>query len=278
MKLTTRLRRGTDEEPPAPDGPPPPPGPPRGSPVAAYVGILDGRTLWLAVGATPGILALRDDAGRVHPLVSDLAEDDPAHRSVRADLGEILEAGGEADEGGYDVVLVPAGGRAPLPVWIAPFPRRPTRVPPSPDGRWQLSLARTEQGMLRIRRRRPAAALEVLGLAVDDDGIRVTVPATGADRLDLVRDDAVLASYPLAREGDRSVAVLTEAGLPPAGPLRVLAGDLPLRRRANDLVGPQSAVLLPVLVDEETGRDLLQLRWSPDALLVARVVDDEEPS
>ncbi|MBI2245923.1 MAG: hypothetical protein HYU55_18920 [Nocardioides sp.] len=280
MKLTSRLRHAADEAPT--DAPPPPPGPPRGAPVAAYAGILDGHTLWLAIEAAPGTLALRDAAGEVHPLPSDLAEHDPAYRDVRADL---LRLPGD-DETAYDVVLVPAGGRAPRPVWIAPFPAGPTRVPPSPDGRWQLGLGRTDEGMLRVRRSRPVAGLDVLDLAVVEDGIRITFAGravTGegvADdaELRLVEDDTVLAAYPVGRDGDRRVAVLTEAALPEGtGQLaRLLVGDLPLRRRANDLVNPNQAVLLPVLFGDEPDLARLRLRWSPEAQLVARVVDRNE--
>lgn len=274
MKLTSRLRRTADEAPP--DAPPPPPGPPRGAAVAAYAGILDGRTLWLAVEATPGTLALRDQAGEVHVLRSDLAEDDPAYRSVRADL---LDLPGE-DEGAYDVVLVPASGREPRPVWSAPFAKNPVRVPPSPEGRWQLGLGRTEEGLLQVRRARPAEGLDVLDLAVVEDGIRVTIVAGGANELRLVDDGSgtVLAAYPLTRDGDRQVAVITERELPAGtGQLgRLLAGDLPLRRRANDLANPNQAVLLPVLFGEDPDLARLRLRWSPEATLVARVVDRNE--
>lgn len=271
MKLTRR-RQPVDEP---TDAPPPPPGPPRGAPVAAYAGILDGQTLWLAVDATPGTLALRDAAGDVHPLPSDLAEDDPAYRSVRADL---LDLPGD-DEAAYDVVLVPPSGRDPRLVWIAPFGKLPTRVPPTRDGRWQLGLGRTEEGMLRVRRSRPAEGLDVLDLAVGEDGIHVTFVAGHATELRLVEDDTVLAAYPLTRDGDRQTAVIDEASLPEGtGQLgRLLAGDLPLRRRANDLANPNHAVLLPVLFgDDDPDLARLRLRWSPEGHLVARVVDRNE--
>ena len=249
--------------------------------MAAYVGILDGHTLWLAVQATPGTLALRDAAGQGHPLVSDLPEDDPAYRPARAALATILD-GTPGEGGGFDVVVVPTNGRPPQQVWVPPFPSRPTRVPPGPDGHWQLTVLRTQAGMLRIRRRRPAPGAEVVALDVDADGIRVTVGPTDATSVDLVEpgdEGGVVASFTLTREGDRAAAVLTAAGLPASAtaPLRLQVGGVPLRRRANDLVNPHAAVLLPVLVEEETGRDLLQMRWSPDAALVARLVADDEP-
>lgn len=247
--------------------------------MAAYAGILDGHTLWLAIDAAPGTLALRDAAGEVHPLPTDLPEQDPAYRDVRADL---LGLPGE-DEAAYDVVLVPAGGRAPRLVWVAPFPAGPTRVPPSPDGRWQLGLGRTDEGMLRVRRSRPAPGLDVLDLAVTEAGIRITLPAGDPDDADpaelrLVEDDTVLAAYPLTVDGDRRVAVLTEAELPEGtGQLgRLLVGDLPLRRRANDLVNPNQAVLLPVLFGDDPDLARLRLRWSPEGHLVGRIVDRNE--
>lgn len=279
MKLSPRLRRATAEADaaPAPDAPPPPPAPPRGAPVAAYAGILDGHTLWLAVEPTAGTLALRDADGDVHPLRSDLPEDDPAYRSVRADL---LDLPGDA-EGGYDVVVVRGSGRAPRTVWTAPFTRTVARVPAAPGGRWQFALARTEEGMLRVRRNRCAPGLEVLDLAVDETGIRVAVAATEATALRLVADDTEIASFPVTREGDHAVAVLTDPVLPEGTDqvAQLLVGDLPLRRRRNDLANAQQAVLLPVLFGDDPEHARVRLRWSPDGALVARLVDPEvEPS
>lgn len=242
--------------------------------MAAYAGILDGESLWLALEATPGTIGLRDEAGEVHPLRSDLAEDDPEYRSVRAGL---LDLPGE-DEQAYEVVLVPPGGRGERLVWTAPFPSNPTRVPPSRDGRWQLSLGRTEEGTLLVRRTRPAPALDVLDLAVSEDGIRVTFVGGHATELRLVAGDTVLARYPVTRDGDRQVATITEPELPEAAGqlVRLVAGELPLRRRANDLATPNNAVLLPVLLGDDLEVARLRLRWSPDGYLVARIVARDE--
>ena len=49
---------------------------------------------------------------------------------------------------------------------------------------------------------------------------------------------------------------------------------LPVRRRDNDLAEPGRGAPLPALVDEKD-RERLRLRWSPSALLVARVLDPE---
>lgn len=278
MRLSPGRRRAADEAPAT--APPPPPGPPRGAPVAAYAAILDGHTLWLALEPVAGTLALRDADGEVHPLRSDVPEDDPAYRSVRADL---LDLPGDA-EGGYDVVVDRGSVRSPRPVWIAPFPRTRPRIPPAPGGRSQFALVRTEEGMLRVRRTRPAPALDVLDLAADETGIRVRFDATDATELRLVPvgpdgpdgpDAPALASYPVTREGDHCVALLTEPDLP-AGTDRVtqvLAGGLRLRRRRNDLANAQQAVLLPLLSGDDPELSPLRLRWSPDATLVARLVE-----
>lgn len=271
MKLTRR--RGADEVAPSPDAPPPPPTPPRGAPVAVYAAILDGQTLWLAVAATSSTLALRaDGTGDLHPLPSDA--DDQQYRSVRADLLD-LPGDGEA---AYDVVLVPANGRNAQLVWTAPFAKVPTLVPPTRDGRWQFGLGRTDEGMLRVRRAPAAPGLDVHDLSVGEDGIRIVFSGTAATELRLVEDETVLATYPVTREGDRSVAVVTEAALPEgSGQLaRLLAGDTPLRRRANDLANPNFSVLLPVLFGDDPDLGRLRLRWSPEGHLVGRVVDREE--
>ena len=276
MKLSSKLRR-TAEAPdePTPDAPPPPPMPPRGAPVSAYAGILDGQTLWLAVAAAPGTLALREDGtDDVHPLRSDIPEDDPAYRSVRADLRDLP---GE-EETAYDVVLVPPGGKTPRAVWIAPFPTSPTRVPLSRDGRWQFGLGRTEDGLLRVRRTQPAPALDVVDLSVDDEGLRVAFAGTDGTELRVMEGDAVLGTFPVTRDGDRSVAVLTDAGLPEgSGQLaRLLVADTPLRRRANDLANPNPAVLLPALFGEDTDLGRLRFRWSQDGYLLVRIVDSDQ--
>jgi hypothetical protein len=275
VKLSPKSRR-TAEAPADPAAEPTaPPTPPRGAPVSAYARILDGQTLWLAVAAAPGSLALREvGSDEIHELSSDLGEDDPAYRSVRADL---LGLPGDA-EASYDVVLVPPGVRGPRPVWSAPFPRTPVRVPPSRDGRWQFALVRTDEGTLRVRRTPPAPGLEVLDLAVDESGIRVAFTATDAAELRLVEDDTVLATYPVTRAGDHAVAVLTEDRLPEGtGQLaRLLAGDTPLRRRANDLGNANHAVLLPVLFGDDPDLARMRLRWSPEGHLVGRIVDRNE--
>ncbi|GAB3200470.1 hypothetical protein GCM10027062_20140 [Nocardioides hungaricus] len=190
-----------------------------GGPVAAYAGILDGRRLWLSVDGTP---ALRDASGAVHTLAGDPA-------------GGLDLPGGEGE---WDVLV---DGE---PVTIGPVAKGTTRVPP--DGPWQCDLVRTDAGTLRVRRDRRAPGVDVLGFAVEGDGVRVTL----AGEVTAVRVGD--ASFPVV---DGS-AVLTSG---PTGPVRAHPGDLPLRRRANDLATPGQAVLLPG-----------PLRWSPAGELVVR--------
>lgn len=258
-------RRPEPDESPTPAGPPPT-RPPRGAPVCAYAEVLDGRTLWLAIETRPGTLALRDTAtGEVVPLVSDLVDDPTEHRSVRADLTALTAPA-------YDVVLVPAGGADPLPVWTPPLADESrTRVPEAPDGS-RRSLRRTEDGTLRVRRDagEPGSVLERLELL--DDAVVLHLPGATGDLVLLAElDDSPVLRTPVTA----GRAVLAAADLPATGDLttRVVVGPdaLPVRRRANDLANPGHATLLPALVEPEDGRPLLRLRWKPTGVLMARL-------
>lgn len=260
--------------------------PPRGLPRSAYVGILDGETLWLAVEPTPGVLALRDTAtGQVVPLESDLLESDPRYRSVRASL--IGVPGG--DEAVFEVVVVPAPGAVPTPVWTPPLRgTRATRTPSTRDGRLQWDTERAEDGTLHLRRRPLPAAAELRSVAVVEGGIAVVcgnVPAAATDLLMLGKEDQVTATFPLIRDGDTVTAVLTVQGLPdtdePAVRLAIGTGEshVAIRRRADDLAAPSPSVLLPVLFDDDA-QPRLRLRAERPGVLNARLVlpESTEPS
>ena len=243
------------------DLPPPPPTPPRGAPVAAFAGVLDGQSLWLAVDAQPGSLALRDTtSGDVIALASDAADDQPAYRSIRVDLAEL----GGAD---YDVVLVPSSGRSPKPVWTRPLSAATAAV--VDDKRWELR--RTDEGHLRLAHVPVVPAAELTEILAVGDGIRVTTAPTGELSL-LGEADDVVATL--------TDDVLTAAAVSAAAPqqTRVMAGGLPVRRRANDLTDPGFAVPLPELYADDPGledRVRLRLRWSGDGTLMARILDPE---
>lgn len=277
------VERPTPEAEATPDAttpaPVPAPTPPPGAPVTAYAGILDGEHLWLAVEATAGTLALRDVAsGDVHGLAGDLAEDDLAHRSVRVDL-TTLPGDGPAT---YDAVLVPTGGGSPTPVWTPPLVTdTPVTTPPTRDGRWQLDVARADDGTLQVTRRPLGPSAELLAVSVTEDGIELVlggVPAAGELML-LARKGGVRAAYPLQAAGDRVRAVLTVAGLPEGGPrfATVAVGTpgaaVPVRRRHNGLADPNPAVVLPELFGDDPERPRLRLRYAPDGRLTVRLPD-----
>ena len=267
-------RRGPTEGPDAADVPPPPPSPPRGAPVAAFAGILDGQRLWLAIDDVPGSLALRDaGSGDVIAPENEVAVDDqPGYRAGRFDLGRLPGDTGTT----YDVVLVPARDRKPQPVWSAPLTG--PRPRPAEDGATQWRLGRTEAGSLQVHRETVEPVAELRAVAVVDGGLRLTIAGTGG-RLALLAGDEPVVNLPTTTEGDTVTATLDAASLPgtaPEQPTRVMVGEpgawQPVRRRDNDLADPGRGAPLPALVDDSE-RERLRLRWSPRALLTARLVE-----
>ena len=264
-------RRRPVEGPDAADAAPPQPTPPRGAPVAAFAGILDGQRLWLSVDEAPGSLALRDTGSGdvIAPENEVPADDQPGYRAARLDLAQLP---GDA-EATYDVVLVPARNSTPKPVWSKPLGG--PRPRPADDGRTQWRLGRTAEGLLQVHRGPVDAAAELRSVEVTDEGLRLTVAGEGST-LALLADDAAALTLPV--EG--STVTLRTASLPEPGeqPYQVVIGEpgswLPVRRRDNDLAEPGRGAPLPALVDDDD-RERLRLRWSPRALLVARVLDPE---
>jgi hypothetical protein len=250
---------------PAPDAP--------GSrPRAAFAGVLDGRHLWLAVDATPGTLALRP-AGteKVVPLTSDLAEDDPRYRSVRADL-----RGVPGGPGRFEVVITAPGGKVHH-VWTPPLLRGEPVGTPAVDGvQWQV--ARAEDGMLLLVREDAPAAAYLLSIDADDRDVatlRLAGAPEGAE-LRLVDDESgdVLLTRPLAHEGGVALATVDHRDVPEGMGLSaaVYAGDLPVRRPASDLTRPDQAVLLPQVQNDSGDGPLFSMvfRWLPDGVLRVR--------
>ncbi len=275
-KARQRLGR-TDEapEPPAPDA--------QGNrPGATFAGVLDGRHLWLAVDATPGALALREagpdpTTGTVVPLASDLAEDDPRFRSVRSDLAALPGSGA----GRYEVVITAPGGKVHR-VWTPPLRRNePVLTPASGEVQWRV--ARTGDGTLELVREPapPGALLVDIDIDADDvTTLRVEGAAPGAE-LRLVDDESgeVLVTRPLSDDDGVAVGTLSPADVPEGVGLSaaVHVGDLPVRRRDNDLARPDNAVLLPqVQNDGDDGGDdgaplfAIVFRWLPDGVLRVR--------
>jgi len=275
-----RERLAGADEPAAPAAPDAPGNRPR----AAFAGVLDGRHLWLAVDATPGALALRTtgDHGQVVPLVSDLAEDDPRYRSVRSDLAAL--PGHEATT--YDVVITAPGGQVHR-VWTPPLPRgEPVRTPAVGGVQWQVS--RSADGTLGLRREPAPPGAPLVAIDIDTDDVttlHIAGAAADAD-LRLVDDETgeVLLSRPLTHAAGVATGTLSPDDVPEGIGLSaaVHAGDLPVRRRSNDLARPDNAVLLPQVqndgadgADESadgSGGPLFSLifRWLPDGVLRVR--------
>jgi hypothetical protein len=266
-----RLGRG-DEAAPAPAAAPDAPG---NRPRTAFAGVLDGRHLWLAVDATPGSLAVRDlGSGAVVPLASDLAEDDPRYRSVRSDLASVPGKGPAR----LEVVVTAPGGKVHR-VWTPPLARNePVRTPAFGDVLWEL--ARNADGTLELVREPAPAGAVLLDIDIDTNDVttlRIGGAAAGAE-LRLVDDDSgeVLVTRPLGHEGGIAVGSLSPSDVPEGVGLSaaVHAGELPVRRRANDLTRPDNAVLLPQVQNDDDSDDTplfaLIYRWLPDGVLRVR--------
>jgi hypothetical protein len=94
--------------------------------------------------------------------------------------------------------------------------------------------------------------------------------------LRLVDDESgeVLLTRPLAVGAGVAVATIVPADVPEGVGLSasVYAGDLPVRRRANDLARPDNAVMLPQVQNPDDDGPLfsLVLRWLPDGVLRVR--------
>ncbi|WP_205471517.1 hypothetical protein [Nocardioides sp. SYSU D00038] len=260
------------------------PRPPRGRPRAAYAAILDGHTLWLAVDSAHGRLSLREPGGDVVQLRSDLPDDQPGYTSIRADLAGLPVP--ESGEQTWEVVLA----RPLLPdqrVWSPGLPESgPTRTPPTPDGRAQLSLDRADDGTLLVRRQPLPPTVELLRVVHDEPHVRFTVaaPASPEDAALVVLDgdDAVLLTLPLVPVADGLEAAVSIADLPPdrVGVVRFAVGTpdawVRVRRRANDFTDPAYAALLPALFGDDPEVPRVRFRWSPDGLLAARMIDPAE--
>ena len=268
-------RRRSAEGPDAADATPRPPTPPRGAPVAAFAGILDGQRLWLAVDDAPGSLALRDTGSGdvIAPENEVPADDQPGYRAARVDLAELP---GDADAS-YDVVLVPARNSTPKPVWSEPLTA--PRPRPAEDGRTQWRLGRTDEGLLQVHRGAVDEAAELLTVEVSDDGLRLTIAGVGST-LALLADDEPVLTLPLAADGDVLTVTIDAASLPTPPTSR------PRSSSASPAPGCRSVAAPTTSPSPDAGRrcrrwsddddrERLRLRWSPRALLLARVLDPE---
>lgn len=267
MKLRRRDPVVTE---PGLEPPTPAPAAPRGAPRATYAGVLDGRHLWLAVALAPGQLAVQDRADGATeplPLPTDLLDDQPEHRSVRTDLEPLGLTSGD----GYDLVLVAPGGRARR-IWSPPLPQRRS---PVRDGHcWELR--RDDEGLLSLHRTAVPEHVELTGVEVLAEGLRLSVQPPAALVLRAAEGDDVLATLT-----DGLLTVDDVDGVP-AQVARVTTTDgRPVLRRDDDLLNPGRGAPLPDLylpgssVREPVGVERLRLRWT-DRGLTAQVLDGSQ--
>ncbi len=243
---------------------------------ADFAGVLDGRSLWIAVPVQLGRLALRtagtDD---LLDLPSEQVTDQPDHLAVRLDLSVL-----DGTEGRYDVVLVPPKG---VPVVVGSDPLPPTTTRPGLDGRTQHLLVTTPEEALQIRTTVLPAAAGLLAVRKLDGAIELTLLDAGPELAILAEDpdgadDQVLASWPV---DDAGVVSITRESVEHLGPLTrpAMTGRpgawLPVRRRANDLVDPRIAAPLPQVDAADGDRPRLRIPWSREALLLVRVFADD---
>jgi hypothetical protein len=212
------------------------------------------------------------------PLNSDLAEDDPRYRSVRSDLRALPPPTADVETARFEVVVTAPGGKVHR-VWTPPLQRgEPIRTPP--DGVVQWRVARSEDGTLELVREPAPPGAVLVDIAIDADDV-TTLHIAGAEpgvELRLVDDESgeVLVTRPLTHDGGVATATVSPADVPGEVGLSaaVHAGDLPVRRRADDLARPDNAVLLPQVQndDDEDGAPLFAMvfRWLPDGVLRVR--------
>ena len=289
--MKVRLRRpAPSSSSPEPTEPTAAPGPPRGAPVARFAGILDGQSLWVAIDAAPGSLALREtESGDVIASANDAPDDQPAYSSIRVDLGTLA---GDKEHAEYDVVLVPPGGRAPRPVWAADLPA--TRISPTHDARTQWALTRTDEGILHLSRTALDETAWLTVISEEADGVRVTVIHDGADRSNdesalhfaLLNEGEPVVTFPAIREGRTVSGVLVaDAKLDPNLDVqtRLALGPLdgnswvPVRRQRDDLPDPGRGAPLPAVHLPGTETVRFRLRFGGEAYLVARILPVDPP-
>ena len=232
-----------------------PTGPPKGAPVAAYAGILNGDSLTLAIEERPGTLALRAASGDVIGLGGRPSDEQSGYVGSVLDLAELTGS----DATTWDLVLLPRGSGAPQPIWSPPLGVQPGG---------EFALRRSDAGTLQLTRTPQLPTPQLSGITAYATSVELEI-AGGSGPITLVDDAGVVVAT--------FAATTIDAGpLPAQGTgdlLQVLIGGQPIRRRWTDVPRPGFSVPLPEVYDDE-GRARLKFRWSPDATLLARLVQE----
>lgn len=242
----------------------------RGGGVAAtYAAVLDGVHLWLDVD---GPVSVRE-----------------------VGTGEVTRLGDHPyDLGGLTgTTYAVLAGRAAVTL-AEPVPSSLTRTPLAPDGRTRWEVARSDDGTLRLVRHQHPATAELDAVDLRGDRVHLRIRPhdgvqPGCHLLLLDTDDQVRATLPVTAHEGLVEALLGADDLPAGyfGVLRIALGTegawVRVRRRADDLVDPNHAVLLPELHEDrgpgdelDAGRLRARLRWNPDGLLALRSLDPDE--
>ena len=278
-RILGRIRRPTE----APD--------PAAGPSATYARVLDGQTLWLAVGSVTGTgsrLALRHvESGRVLPVSTDV---------VRFGLDVELSARVSLTCG--DVALPPDGWATMVAVVIEPDRDEPLRIRPpraigqeltktplSPDGRWEFTVEEAADGLRIVRRPAPPMArAEAFWKTASTVGFSASVPE-GIEPIVLLVSPGgqVVRSVPMTADDGTFGVELAEPDVPaPPGIVYKLAvgtpeTPVPVMRAANDLRRPNPAVHMPEVPRTDGSRTpLVKMRWVQSGqLAVVRPVGEE---
>ena len=256
-------------------------------PQAVYARILDGERLWLALDADAGEPALRrTDTHEVVRPDDDLPAGHGAHepdvRSVRWLLTDVVP---EVEGAELDVIVLPAAGGAALAVLAPePHPESPARPDTTPDGRWRFVLDSVAGETLRVRRVSVPPASRLRAVSAGPGSVTVVCEHAGRDQADLLLldvDRQVAARLPMDRTDAGFERTIRTADLPAlAGGYRVVLGSpedyvLVVRQHSDLHVPDPTAVLLPMLTDDDGDRVSGRLRFAPNgALRLQRVGGD----
>lgn len=251
----------------------------RRGPRSAYTRVLDGETLWVAVGGdvtSDSFLGLTKSrgGGEVIEIPTETAQEGEGTvltgRFVLYGAGAALEPRpGDT----YNLVVVDRATATPKKVVAtAPVdPPGPTKTPPTRDNAWQFSLRSGLRREVQLTCDKAERSALVHDASATPEGLEILceVPPLKGDAPELrvvSPDGDVLVTAPLEQQGDRHVALIRgdDVELEPGAVARVLVASggeaIPLHRRANDLTKPGMAVQLPSARGGEADRLATTLR------------------
>jgi hypothetical protein len=236
----------------------------RRGPRSLYTRVLDGETLWVAVGGRitsdsflrlTGSRGAGEDIDIPTEIVQQAEGSVLSGRLVLYGDGAMLQPRPGAT---YDLVVVDrATATAKKVAASAPLdPPGPTKTPPTRDNAWQFSLRSGRWGEVQLACEKPGKAALVHDVAVTQEGLEILcqVPSLEGESADLrvvSPEGEVLVTASLEQQGDRHVARIRgdDVELEPGAIAHVLitsgGESVPLQRRANDLTRPGMAVQLP---------------------------------